>query len=185
MSLALVKNSEEFFLHTSVQVIFKGTNTLKANLMYPKDKIPSHLKQDIVYKWSCQEENCNLSYIGKSSWCLGNRIKEHRSQIFSAIYQHSVSNHHPKANISHFKIIDQDSKQVAREAREAIHIRINNPDLNCNMGKMYIPEILNNLPWSDVSTNESYSLGDSDHPQSHIHLTVPSNRFARAVCLAK
>ena len=35
--------------------------------------------------------------------------------------------------------------QVGREAREAIHIRINNPALNCNMGKMHILEILDNF----------------------------------------
>ena len=58
---------------------------------------------------------------------------EHSST--SIIYQHSVSNNHPNSNISHFKIIDQDSKQVAMEAREAIHIRINNLALNHNMGK--------------------------------------------------
>ena len=38
---------------------------------------------------------------------------------------HSISNIHPKANISHFKIKDQDSKHIAREAREPIHTRIN------------------------------------------------------------
>ena len=94
--------------------------------MYPKDKITSQLKQSIVYKWFCPEENCNHSYIGEFSRCLENRIKEHNSHITSAIYQHSVSNNHPRANIFHFKILDQDSKQVAREAREAIHIRIDN-----------------------------------------------------------
>ena len=73
-----------------------------------------------------------------------------------------------KATISHFKIIDQDSKQVAREAREAILIRINNPALNCNMEKMYIPEILNNLFGPDGSSNESNLMEDSDHLQSHI-----------------
>ena len=52
--------SEEFwriFWHTSVQVIFKGVNTLNFFLMQPKDKIPSQLKQNIVYKWSCSEES--------------------------------------------------------------------------------------------------------------------------------
>ena len=89
-----------------------------------------------------------------------------QGHISSAIYQHCVSNNYPKANISHFKIIDQESKQVAREAREAIHIRINNPALNHDMGKMYIPEIFNNLFGADVSTNESNPLGVSDNPQS-------------------
>ena len=35
--------------------------------------------------------------------------------------------------------MDQDSNQVAREIRETIHIRLNNPTLNCSTGKMYIP----------------------------------------------
>ena len=123
--------------------------------MHPKDKILSQLKQNIVYKWFCPEENCNPPYIGKSSRCLENRIKEH-SHITNVVYQHSVSRSYPKANISHFKIIDKDSKQVAREAREANHIRINNPVLNCNTGKMYISKIFNNpleqmdLPMSQI-----------------------------------
>ena len=79
--------------------------------------------------------------MGESSQCFENRIKEHSSHISSTINQHNVSNNHPKANISHFKIIEKDSKHVAWEAWEAIQIRINNSALNCNMEKMYIPEI--------------------------------------------
>ena len=56
-----------------------------------------------------------------------NRAKEHNSHITSAIYQHSVFNNHPKANLSHFKLIDQDRKQVVRKATEDIHSRIKNP----------------------------------------------------------
>ena len=38
--------SDEFrriFWHTSIQVIFKGANTLKSIFMHPKDKIPWQL----------------------------------------------------------------------------------------------------------------------------------------------
>ena len=52
------------------------------------------------------------------------------------------------------------------------------------MGKMYILEIFNNLLGADGSTNESNLMEDSDHQQSHIHLTILSNRFGRAACLA-
>ena len=45
--------------------------------MHPKDKILSQLKQKIVYKLSCPEENCNLSYTGESSRCVENRVKDH------------------------------------------------------------------------------------------------------------
>ena len=72
-------------------------------------------------------------------WCFLLQFK------LCAIYQHSVSNNHPKTNISLFKIIDQDSKEVAREA---IHIRVNNPALDHNMGKMYISEIFKQPSWS-------------------------------------
>ena len=98
-------------------------------LVPPKNKIPSQLKQNIVYQWSCPEENCSLSYIGLSSRCLENRVKEHNTSVTSAVYKHSISND-PEANISNFKIIDQDSKEFMGEARDAIHIRVNNPALN-------------------------------------------------------
>ena len=46
-----------------MQVTFKGTNILKFIPMHLKDKIPPQLKQTIVYKWSCPEENCKYSYL--------------------------------------------------------------------------------------------------------------------------
>ena len=111
---------------------------------------------------------CGLIYLGECCWCLENRIKECSSHVTTVICQQCVKN--PKANISYFKITDQDGKQVVRKVREAIHIRINNPAINYNIGKMNIPEIFNNLLGTDRSSNESDSMGDLDHPQSHIHL---------------
>ena len=118
--------SEEFrilFKDTQVQIIFKGCNTLKTLLMHPKDKIPRHLCQDVVYQWTCTNENCNSSYIGKSRRCSGSRIKEHNTSSTSTIFQHCTTDNHPDAKISQFKIIDQKRKQVSREA---IHKRRNN-----------------------------------------------------------
>ena len=89
--------------------------------MHPKDKIQSQLKQNIIYKSSWPEEKCNLSYTRESSRCLENRIKEHNSHVTSEIYIHSISNNHPGVNISCLKILDQDSTQVAKEARKDIH----------------------------------------------------------------
>ena len=62
-------------------------------------------------------------------------MKQHMnsSNISNAIYQYSVSNNHPKANICHLKIKGQDSRQVAMEAREAIYIGTNISALNCKM----------------------------------------------------
>ena len=119
--------------------------------MHPKDQ---KLKLNIVYAIVLSRRNCNLSYIGKSR-CLENKVKEHNSHVTSVVYIDSITNNHPWPNIYHFKIIDQDSKQVATGSREAIHIRINNPAFYCNTGKMYIPEIFNHLLGADRYSNES------------------------------
>ena len=134
--------SEEFRRinkNTKVQIIFKWCNTLKTLLMHPKDKIPKQPHQDVVYQWTCPEENCNSSYIVESSRCLESRVKEHKTSSNSTIFQYSITHKHPKADISEFTIIDQDKKQVTREASEAIHMRKNNPALSHNIGKMNIP----------------------------------------------
>ena len=175
--------SEEFrriFKDTKVQIIFKGCNTLKSLLMYPKDKIPSQLHQDLVYQWTCPEETCSSSFIAESSRCLDNRVKEHYTSISSTIYQHSSIHNHPKADISQFKIIDQDNKQSFREDREAIHIRRSNPALHHNLGKMYIPNIFNLL----LGTTNKLSAEISTRPNILLNPpTISSTRFTRAVHL--
>ena len=103
---------------------------------------------------------CSQTYTCESRGCLENRVKEHSSHVASAIYIHSVSNNYPSANISHFKVIDQDIEQFPREDREAIHIRINNPSLNWNTGKIYIPEFFNSLLGADRSSDGSVQIAD-------------------------
>ena len=76
------------------------------------------------------------------------------------------------------------SSSDAREVREAIHIRINNPMLNCNTGKMYISEIFNSLPVTDRPSDRSVQMADTNLQHYHTNLTIPINRFSRAVCLA-
>ena len=86
----LSEEVKRIFGHTTVQVILKGTNILKSILMHPKDRIPSQLKQNIVYIWPCQDENCNLPYLGESGRCLENRVKEHNSHVTSAVYDRNM-----------------------------------------------------------------------------------------------
>ena len=88
----------------------------------------------------CISNITNMTITGESSRCLENRVKECNSDINSAIYIHSKSDNHPHANIFYSKGIDQNSKHVAREARETIDIRINNLPLRHNRGNLYIPE---------------------------------------------
>ena len=152
--------------------------------MLHTEKIPLHLTQNEVYKLSCSEESCSQSYIGKSSSCLEHRVKEHSRHVSSTVYIPSESNNQIHANTSHFKVINYDGKQVTRQARETIHIRINNPTPIHNRGKMYIPEIIKSLLEADKPSEGSVQMADSNLPQGHKHLNIPSNRFSREVCLA-
>ena len=59
----------------------------------------------------------------------------------------------------------------------------NKPALNNNTGKIYIPETFNHFPQVDSSSNESDETVEGDLTQGHTHLTIPSNKFSRAVYL--
>ena len=108
--------------------------------MHPKDKIDPSLKQDVVYQWSCTNLSCKSSYIGETSRSLCEYIKEHSKEgSNSAKYQHCYTKGHPLSNVDQFKVIDQEKSQIACEAKEAIHIHKEDPELKRNVCKMLIP----------------------------------------------
>ena len=129
----------------AVKVCFKGVKTLKSLLMHPKDKVPNSQKKDVVYHWECQADSCSSSYIGETSRSLGKRVKKHSKLSTSAILKHCTDFYHPLASIKNFSIIDKDSSQITQEAKEAIHIRRLDPNLNRNIDKMSIPHCLDLL----------------------------------------
>ena len=141
----LSESYKKIFKYTPIQVCFKGVNTLKFLLMHPKDKISTNQKKDIVYHWECQADGCNSSYIRETSRALGEKVKEHSKSTTSAILKHCKDFHHPLPSISNFSIIDKDPSQITREAKEPIHIRRLDPNLNQNIGKMSIPHCFDPL----------------------------------------
>ena len=164
-------------INTKVQIIFKGCNTLKTLLMHPKEKIPAKPCQDVVYQWTCSTENYSSTYIGESSRCLKSRVKEHSTSSTSTIFQHGSTCNHPKEDISWFKILDQDRKQVSREA---IQIRRNNPALNPNIGKMNIPKIFYQILNTDNNSSAEDSTNSNNQPNP---TAISSNRGTRATNL--
>ena len=145
--------------------------------MHPKDKIPTQVHQDVVYQWICPAENGSFIYIGESSRCLDSRVKEHSTSSTSTIFQCSTTCNHPKADISQFRILDQDRKQVSREA---IHIRRNNPGLNCKIGKKNIPKIFNQILNTDNNSSTEDSTNSNSQPNPSAN---SSNRATRATNL--
>ena len=57
------------------------------------------------------------------------------------MYQHCYTKGHPLPSVDQFKVIDQEKSQIACEAKEAIHICKEDPELNRNVGKMVIPHV--------------------------------------------
>ena len=129
----------------AIQVCFKGVNTLKSLLMHPKDKVSIDQKKDIIYHWEGQADGCKSSYIRETSRSLGERAKKHLQVGYFSYAQTLYRFHHPLPSISNFAIIDKDLSQITWKAKEAIHIHRLDPDLNRNIGKMFIPCCFNPL----------------------------------------
>ena len=193
----LSKEFRRIFKYTKAQIIFKGCNTFESSLMYPKDKIPLHLCKYKVHQWICPEETCNSSYIGESSRCLKNMIKEHNNSTTSVIYQHSSTYNLTKQTYQILNSLIRIASKLSEGPGKAIHIRTTNPVLNCNLGKMCIPNIFNELlratnnSSAGISSNPNIcqNTNNSKHRQFY-KLKYPQNpptphtlRSTRAVCL--
>ena len=92
-------------------------------LMHPKDKVDPSLIKYVVYQWSCTKPNCKSSYVSETSRSISEHVQGHGKEgSNSAIYQHCSTKGHPLPNMDQFKDIDQEKSEIAREAKEAIHI---------------------------------------------------------------
>ena len=58
----------------------------------------------------------------------------------------NISGH--KTSIENFKIIGRKDNNLARTIKESMHIRVNNPTLNRNIGKYNLPHIWDNILFS-------------------------------------
>ena len=83
--------------------------------------------------------------LEKHPGLCGERVKEHSKSTTSAILKHCKDFHNPLPSINDFSIIDKDPSQITQEAKEAIHIRRLDSNLNWNIGKMSIPHCFDPL----------------------------------------
>ena len=99
-----------------------------------------------IYWYQCGDHSCDDEYIGETSRTFGERYKEHLKAP-SAIYQHSNQTGHI-TNQNNFQIIGREGHNLARNIKESIYIRVNNPTLNNNIGKFNL-----SLIWDRVLLN--------------------------------
>ena len=122
-----------------IQTHFKGGRTIKSLLVSPKDKDPMVNQSGAIYWYQCGDLGCDDEYIGETSRTFGERYKEHLKAP-SAIHHHSSQTGHPTSH-NDFQIIGREGHNLARNIKESIYIRVNNPTLNNNKGKFNLPHI--------------------------------------------
>ena len=126
-----------------VQEHFKGGNTLKNLLMFPKDREAKTKQSNIIYWFKCGRTECDEEYIGESARTFEERYKEHLKAP-SCMFEHENITGH-KTTLENFKIIDREGQNMARAIKEAIYIRVNNPTPNRSIGKYNLPHIWNKV----------------------------------------
>ena len=129
-----------------IQTHFKGGRTIKSLLVSLKDKDPMVNQSGAIYWYQCGDLGCDEEYIGETSRAFGERYKEHLKAP-SAIHHHSSQTGHP-TNHNSFQIIGREGHNLARNTKESIYIRDNNPTLNNNIGKFNLSHI-----WDRVLLN--------------------------------
>ena len=112
----------------------------------PKDKDPMVNQSGAIYWYQCGDLGCDDEYIGETSRTFGERYKEHLKAP-SAIHHHNIQTGHT-TNQNNFQIIGREGNNLARNIKESIYIRVNNPSLNNNIGKFNLSHI-----WDRVLLN--------------------------------
>ena len=142
----LCKSIKKICGRYGIQTHFKGGKTIKNLLVSPKDKDPMLNQSGAIYRYQCNNLGCDDEYIGETSRTFGERYKEHLKAP-SAIHHHSTITGHT-TNHNNFQIIGREGHNLARNIKESIYIRVNNPSLNNNIGKFNLSHI-----WDRVLLN--------------------------------
>ena len=129
-----------------IQTNFKGGRTIKSLLVSPKDKDPMVNQSGAIYWYQCGDLGCDEECIGATSRTFGERYKEHLKAPTAIHHQSSLTGHPTSHN--NFQIVWRERHNLARNIKESIYIRVNNPTLNNNIGKFNLSHI-----WDRVLLN--------------------------------
>ena len=132
----------------------------------PKDKDPMVNQSGAIYWYQCGDLGCNNEYIGETSRTFGERYKEHLKHP-STIHHHSNQTGHT-TNQNNFQIIGREGHNLARNIKESIYIRVNNPTLNNNIGKFNLSHI-----WDMVLLNNKGLTLNNHSNNNNNQLTNP------------
>ena len=119
-----------------MKIVFKNGNSVSSFFSF-KDTVPSLLRSNIVYRYSCAQ--CPATYYGETTRHMCTRIAEHKGlsvrtgkpvtkPLNSSIRDHSIQTGHDLLN-SNFTIAFSTNSCNLKKS-ESILIQQNSPDLN-------------------------------------------------------
>ena len=147
----LCKSIKKICGRYGIQTHFKGGRTIKSLLVSPKDKDPMVNQSGAIYWYQCGDIACEDEYTEETSRTFGDRYKEHLKAP-SAIHHHSSQTGQPTSH-NNFQIIGREGYNLARNIKESIYIRVNNPTLNNDIGKFNFPHIWDRVLLNTKSLN--------------------------------
>ena len=119
-----------------VDMYHKPINTLKSQLIPPKDKAVKTKVSGAIYYIKCTV--CQEDYIWETARPFITRWKEHIKRETSAVHQHCMKTGH-HIDLEHAKILETEDNTTKRCVKESIRIRRSKPSLNINEGTVTIP----------------------------------------------
>ena len=126
--------SRAFKRHGAI-LFHKPSNSIKSRLTKVKDKTQEGKRCGTVYHIKCGD--CAQNYIGETARPLDTRIKEHRSRVSSAVFEHTTQEGH-NSDLQ-VKILCTEPHWRKRKTREAIEIFQSTPSLNRDQGLELAP----------------------------------------------
>ena len=129
--------------HIDVKVVYTSFKVM--NYFSLKCRTPLPLVANVIYKFQCSRD-ANLAYVGKTKRHLVTRVKEHGAAAGpSAIREHLTNCNTCRVDysVNSFKIIDSGKNDFECCIKEAIHIKLNKPTLNTQLGSQGMSYFLN------------------------------------------
>ena len=125
-----------------VAVHLRPYNSIRQQLVHPKDKVTQEDKSGVVYHIKCGD--CSASYVGETERQLKTRVKEHHKTKSSPLCEHLTKEGHSfsKEQVS---VLQQEPDWFKRGVAEAIHIQRESPSLNRDQGRHKLPAIYREL----------------------------------------
>ena len=124
-----------------VQVHLRPTNTIRAKLVHPKDKVDRLDQAGVVYKIQCND--CPDVYVGETERRLNARYKEHHRSS-SPVGLHMEQRRH-SMDESSVSVLHREVDWFRRGVAEAVQIQREAPTLNRGRERHILPAIYQEL----------------------------------------